>query len=807
MQKQKIDKFQFCHSNFAEHFEAQPPCSAYSVLTDAGVLQDPYFGEREEEARVLSDGDCWFTADFTPEASFMNCEHLLLCLNGIDTVSEIYLNGVFLGKTDNMHRRWEFDVRALLRPGENQLGIHIFSPTEYIRRRQEQHPLWSGKGLPVGMGHIRKSYCSFGWDWAPSLPDMGILGDVALEGFTGGRIENLTLTQRHTDEAAELVCAMVTSAPCSGVITVYDPDGLLIDSQPVVNGRAVLRITRPALWWPNGYGAQPLYRLSAVVRKDGVECDRCERLIGLRSLTVSRAADTWGKEFCFVVNGVKIFARGADYIPMDSIVPRVNRCRMERLLRDAAEANYNCLRVWGGGYYPEDDFYELCDRLGLIVWQDFMFSLSYLHMLDDFVENIRMEAQYQVARIGWHACVGLFCGNNEIEESIACWKVPKGDLIRKDYLELYERILPSICRQYAPDTFYWPSSPSSGGGFENPEDVNNGDRHFLNTWFQEIPPEEFPKYCFRFVSEFCMQGYPGVKTIRAFAGEDDMNPFSPVMMAHQKAAQGNLKLLSVLSDRYRLPASFGALVYLSQLHQADVIRIGTEHFRVNRGQCMGVLYWQLNDCWPVISWSSIDYFGRWKALHYAAKHFYAPRMICFDDRRLCVCNETREHFQGTVKWRVCENDGSTVASGREAFAMHPLSVRTWDAEEMLAAIEEMPTRRYLYFQLLDDAGRQLQSGTQIFVLPKNFSFLPSAPACEVRMLEDAFEVTITASVYTKAVYLETEQMESRWSDNFFDLSGGETVCVRAECPEAADAAAFKRDLRLQCLNQLNYMTL
>ena len=211
MQKQKIDKFQFCHSNFAEHFEAQPPCSAYSVLTDAGVLQDPYFGEREEEARVLSDGDCWFTADFTPEASFMNCEHLLLCLNGIDTVSEIYLNGVFLGKTDNMHRRWEFDVRALLRPGENQLGIHIFSPTEYIRRRQEQHPLWSGKGLPVGMGHIRKSYCSFGWDWAPSLPDMGILGDVALEGFTGGRIENLTLTQRHTDEAAELVCAMVTS--------------------------------------------------------------------------------------------------------------------------------------------------------------------------------------------------------------------------------------------------------------------------------------------------------------------------------------------------------------------------------------------------------------------------------------------------------------------------------------------------------------------------------------------------------------------------------------------------------------------
>ncbi len=548
-----------------------------------------------------------------------------------------------------------------------------------------------------------------------------------------------------------------------------------------------LEIEEPALWWPKGYGEQPLYKIEVFLEMDGRILESQEYKIGLRTITVSTEKDEWGNEFAFVVNGQKIFAMGANYIPEDNILPRLSRERGERLIRDCAAANFNCIRIWGGGYYPDDWFFDICDELGLVVWQDFMFACAVYDLTPEFEANIKQEFIENIKRIRHHACLGLWCGNNEMEmfvEQRNQW-VTKPSHVR-DYFLMYERIIPEIVKEYDPQTFYWPASPSSGGSMDFPNDPDRGDVHNWEVWHGNKPFSEYRKYYFRYLSEFGFQAFPSEKTIETFTDDPkDKNIFSYVMEKHQRNYGANGKIMNYLSQIYLYPGSFSLVIYASQLLQADAIRYGVEHYRRNRGRCMGAVYWQLNDCWPVISWSSVDYCGRLKALHYYAKRFFQPLMISCEEYgmmndlanmnrqhfvfeksiRLNVANETMQEQKVTVKWALRNAKAEILQQGEEELKVPALTSAWLDKVEFP---EADIFNHYVSYELWQD-GRVISDGSVIFSYPKYFRY--ENPELSYRIEGD--EIVVSAKAYAKSVEIRNENEDLVVSDNYFDLNADE----------------------------------
>ncbi|MGN1148187.1 MAG: glycoside hydrolase family 2 protein, partial [Lachnospiraceae bacterium] len=594
-----------------EYVSAAVPGTVYTTYVENGMMPDPFYRENELEAMKLSNNDFEYLKEFTIEEEQLLFDRLLLVFEGIDTLADIYLNGKHLDSTCNMHCRYEYDVLNLVKAGENELRVVLHSPVKYIQEENEKVYTGGSWDAMEGYPHLRKAHCMFGWDWGPRLPDAGIFRPVYLLGIRKARIRNVYVRQQH--EMDRVVLSFDTdievqqekdSAACvKQVITVMTPEGNVLTSGQ--DGTVI--VDKPQLWWPNGYGKQPLYTVRLEVLDDGAKVlDVWERRIGLRTMTVNTEPDEWGRKFAHRVNGLDIFAMGADYIPEDSLFGRINRERTERLLKDCVAANYNCIRVWGGGYYPDDYFYDICDELGLLVWQDFMFACSSYELDDAFDANIREEITQNVRRLRHHASLALWCGNNEMETQTldGCWKPsPKQ---KCDYNKIFEYIIPGIVKAEDPQAFYWPSSPSSGGSYDNPWDENRGDTHYWDVWHGCKPFTAYRNYRFRYLSEFGFQSFPCLKTVESFTEPEDRNIFSRVMEMHQRNRAANGKILDYLSQTYLYPKDFDSLLYTSQLLQAEAIKYGVEHFRRYRGQCMGAVVWQLNDIWPVASWASID---------------------------------------------------------------------------------------------------------------------------------------------------------------------------------------------------------
>ena len=549
-----------------------------------------------------------------------------------------------------------------------------------------------------------------GWDWGACLPDGGIFRPVTLLGIESARLDSVYIRQVHEDgkvllipevdvetvDEAEIDTDEKNSAemPDQGVeseadedlleyeVTVTAPDGTKIVSD---GSPDEIVIENPQFWWPNGLGEQPLYQVQVDLKAGDKTVDTWCKKIGLRTLTMHIEKDEWGESFAHEVNGYQVFAMGADYIPEDNLLQRTSKERTRELLLQCKRANFNTIRVWGGGYYPEDWFFDLCDELGLMVWQDFMFACSVYELTPEFEANIRQEFIDNIKRIRHHASLALWCGNNEMEMFVkqGNW-VTKPTEVR-DYLLMYERIIPEVLREYDPDTFYWPASPSSGGSFDEPNDPNRGDVHYWEVWHGNKPFAEYRKYFFRYASEFGFQSFPSVKTLETVTDDPrELNPFSYVMEKHQRNYGGNGKIAKYMQAAYRYPENFSDFVYASQLLQADGIRYGVEHYRRNRGRCMGAIYWQLNDCWPVISWSSIDYYGRWKALHYYAKRFFAPVMLsCEEQSWMTVeADMNRQHFEFEKSIRL--NVTNETLSARKVlvkFAVRDASAKILRQEE------------------------------------------------------------------------------------------------------------------------------
>lgn len=774
---------------------AHVPGSVYADLMADGTMPDPFWRDNELDAFERMKKDYVYQHTFTVTEAQLAHAHVELVCEGLDTLAHVSLNGREIAFADNMHITWVWDVKEQLHAGENTLEIRFDSPILYCAKKAEEAPGWESSDATPGFRHLRKAHCMFGWDWGPRLPDAGIWRPIFLRTWDTARLENALMLQAHHDGVVDVTIRPEIAGESAWSAEITAPDGEVMIIPETMAAEQVVRIKNPQLWWPNGLGKQPLYRVTVRLATGDTRMWR----IGLRTMTVSREKDEWGEEFCHVVNGMKVFAMGADYIPEDNILARVTPERTRRLLEDCKAANFNAIRVWGGGYYPDDAFYDICDELGLLVWQDLMYACAFYDLTPDFERSIRAETHQNVARLRHHASLALICGNNEMEMFMAgansalinhrTWEfVPTYPHHITDYVKMFEYILPAIVKETAPQTYWWPASPSSGGNFDAPNDENRGDNHYWDVWHGEKPFTEYRKFFFRYASEFGFQSFPCLKSVEQFTLPDDRNIFSRVMERHQRNQAANGKILSYLSQTFRYPNSFDDLLYASQLMQAEAIRYGVEHWRRNRGRCMGAIIWQLNDIWPVASWASIDYYGRWKALHYAAKRFFAPVMISAEEEgelsqnpkineyhpapleksfRLNVCNETLRDVTGEVVWALRTPDGEIVRQNQQTLTIPAMSAKWLDKVDCADA---SLTGHYVSFAfVVDDVA--VSEGTCIFCAPKHFEFID--PRLTVETHGDT--IIVTSHAYAKQVWLESEDADLLLDDNAFDMNPGTKV--------------------------------
>lgn len=765
------------------------PGTVYQTLMASGQMDDPFYRDNELHAFELMNGDYVYRRHFHLSAEDLKGDALLLEFEGLDTLATIALNEEFVASCDNMHRTWTFDVKGVAAEGLNVLEVRLDSPLQFIRAAYRQVKADGSSDATQGFPHLRKAHCMFGWDWGPRLPDAGLFRDVNLLKVDRARLLSVRVHQQHAHGKVALdftpeIQSFTGLCSCgeddfSARVQVTSPDGRIYAS----DGSSIL-IDDPKLWWPSGYGAQPLYEVKVSLFSCGREVDSWRRRIGLRTMTMRRVKDQWGESFETNVNGVSIFAMGADYIPEDNLLGRVTPERTRALLTDAKLAHFNAIRVWGGGYYPDDFFFDICDELGLVVWQDFMFACAVYELTEAFDENIRKEVWDNARRLRHHASLGLWCGNNEMEMFVKEGMWVNTLKQKADYIRMFEYIIPKALKEVDPDTFYWPASPSSGGAFDEPNDENRGDVHYWDVWHGGKPFTEYRKFFFRYASEFGFQSFPSMKTIESFTLPQDRNVFSYVMEKHQRNNAANGKILGYLAQTFLYPSSLDLLVYASQLLQMEAIRCGVEHWRRNRGRCMGAIYWQLNDCWPVASWASIDYFGRWKALHYAAKRFFAPVLLSCQEEgvltqdanvnaepyevkksmRLNVSNETMDAVCATVRWALRAPDATILESGEENLCVPALFAQWLDEK----AFPKAPLRAsYVSYELLI-GGEWMSGGTALFCPPKHFELLD--PKLDLRV--DGGEITVSAHAYAKGVEIVCEDGDCLFEDNCFDMNGG-----------------------------------
>lgn len=769
-----------------ESVDMQIPGTVLSGLLAAGKIKDPFYRTNEDATRALFWKDYVFTRTFDVDEELLAQQHIVLVCEGLDTLAEISINGTFLAKTDNMHRTWKFQAKKLLHPGKNEIQIVFRSVLRFI----EDYPYEAHKkinyipcGSMKGNQLLRKAHSMFGWDWGPQTIDAGIFRDIYLQGYSHARIEDIRIHQQHAKNVSvQTSITLSESIPGQKLCVELSEDGADKPLQTKLcktnaDGVAAVDfvIENPKLWWPNDYGDQPLYIVrTTLLDEDGTSLESITRRIGLRTLTISQEKDEWGNEFAFCVNGVKIFTRGGNYIPDDCLYTRITEKKLDYILESCRRAHFNCVRVWGGGYYPSDAFYDLCDEKGLIVWQDLMYACNVYDVTDAFAENCRQETYDNVRRLRHHASLGLWCGNNEIESAWDHW----GDFqketpyLRADYIRLFEEVLPKAVQEADGETFYWHSSPSSGGCFDNPDDANRGDTHYWDVWHGQKPFTDYRKYFFRFCSEFGFQSFPCAKTVNSFTLEDDRNIFSRVMESHQKNDAANGKMLYYLSENLRYPKDLTHLLYASQVLQGMAIKYGVDHWRRNRGRCMGTLYWQINDDWPAPSWSSIDYFGRWKALHYMAQKFYAPHAVSMtlEDHR-CHVYFSYESFETTeysLTLSIRDLSGNVLET-YETKGNSPAFSAIETAVVDICSWEDQKDDVFLE-AVIHTKDQKVLKDVETLVPYKYLNLKNPVISTEAEETNDAFILHISSDCFAPFVALDFDGADVIFSDNFFHLT-------------------------------------
>ncbi|HKR76805.1 MAG TPA: glycoside hydrolase family 2 protein [Rhodanobacter sp.] len=821
------------HPQATQWLPATVPGTVQTDLLAAKLVPDPFWRDDEAKIQWVGLADWQYRMQFNVDAATLARKHVDLVFDGLDTYADVSLNGHKLLAADNMFRRWRVSAKAWLHAGANTLEVTLHSPIARLQPWLLKQPYALPGEFDSAFGdepegkqtanYVRKAAYQYGWDWGPRIVTEGIWKDVWLESWSALRLADFHIAQPKVDaDVAQLQAQLRIAADAAGKAQVTlrwrAPDG---STQSLVREVALkagdnqlslpFEIAHPQRWWPVGYGAPNLYDFHVDVALHGGAVASADRQTGLRSVELRRQKDQWGKSFEFVVNGVPIFAKGANVIPMDSFPNRVTTARIDAMLQSARDANMNMLRIWGGGYYLEDAFYAEADKLGLMVWQDFMFGGAIPPYDQAFRDNTRAEAVYQVDRLRDHPSIVVWVGNNEVETAWESWDTSldfqakqgkaESQRVEQGMRELFDHTLRDVVASQSPEVPYWPSTPSSD--YDGKANVlDNGDYHYWNVWSgKALPASAYLDVTPRFQSEYGLQSFPAMATLRSVLEPSDLSIDSPVLRAHQKfdKGKGNQRLLMYVEREYGKPKDFAALVYLSQVMQAEGIELAAEHLRASRPQSMGSMYWQLNDVWPGATWSSIDYYGRWKALQYHAKRFYAPLRVVpirkGGKTHVSLVSDRTAPLDAELRVRVLDMDGKqlwerTQPAHVAALASTPAGDYT-DAQLLHGAD---PHRTVAVFELLDH-GKPVSRHLLYFDDAKNLA-LPD-PGLKAELSADGHSLTVSAKHLAREVWVDFGDLDARLSDNAFDLLPGESVTLHVD--STSDAAALRHALAVRSL--------
>ena len=824
--------WKFRQARLTNWYPATVPGVVHTDLLQNKIIEDPFFRLNERGLQWIDKEDWVYETCFTLAADMMRKENMELVFEGLDTYADVYLNDECILKADNMFRCWSIPVRQYIREENNILKVYFHSPVKIDVPKWDalpyQYPASNDQSENGGLFNkkisifARKAGYHYGWDWGPRLVTSGIWRPVYIRAWSDLRINDVFIEQKEVGAGRAVIAGHVeldADKDMNGVlVTITDEvTGRVLGEWQADLKRGTNRVTvdfvlhKPKLWWSNGLGEPFLYRFRTDIIAGGELLDSKTERVGIRSLKVVHQPDKDGHTFYIELNGRPVFAKGANYIPSDNFLPRVTPENYKRTILDAAGVNMNMLRVWGGGIYENDVFYDLCDEYGIMIWQDFMFACSMYPAEGALLDNIHQEAVDNVKRLRNHACIALWCGNNECQDAWLGWGWKReierqnkeyADKIWAQYRQQYHVTLPGVVREYAPGTFYWPSSPFAFEG--EMSGTTDGDRHYWSVWHGKAPISDYDSEKSRFFSEYGFQSFPEFDSVKRYAPyPEDWDIRSEVMMSHQRGGDhANGLIETYLLNEYKKPRDFRAFLYMNHVLQGDAIKTAIESHRRQMPYNMGTLFWQHNDCWPVASWASRDYYGRWKAQHYYVRKAYDDILISSvvegDDLKVYAVSDRLENTSGRLQLQVCQFDGTVVHHWDKSVGISGNDSRVCFSAP-LAKLLEGADRGTVYVRVdyTDKSGRVYHNNYYLGK-QKDMDYPKVDLQTEVRSIEGGYEVMVSADKFARAVCLSVADNESVYSDNYFDVQPKSSVQVQVRTRLSAEA--FNGSLRLTCLN-------
>jgi beta-mannosidase len=810
--------WKFREVNKIEWHPATVPGCVHTDLLANKLIDDPFYRDNEKRLQWIGKTDWEYTSTFRISGEMLNRQNLEIVFDGLDTYANVFLNDVPLLDADNMFRTWRVNIRKAAKAGDNVLRIRFRSPINEILPRMAnlgyELPAVNDQGEKTSP-YTRKAPYQFGWDWGPRFVTSGIWKPVRLVAWDDARIEDLHIRQNKlSSENADLTAAIeiTAAAETSATIDVENvTEKKVVASKMVKLGAGVTKfdldfaIRNPKLWFPIGLGDQALYTFRAKLSINKKSVDERAKRTGLRNLELKQKPDEFGKSFEFVVNGIPVFGRGANWIPADIFPTRITKEKYEKLLGSMRDANMNMVRVWGGGIYEDDHFYDLADEMGILVWQDFMFACSMYPGDKAFLDNIRHEITDSVKRLRDHPAIVIWVGNNEIEtawQHWGGWKDKNPDSVWQDYLKIFVRLIPDVLDDLDPSRPYWQSSPSSNFQADS-EFQGIGDTHYWQVWHAEKPYEEYEKQFPRFMSEYGFQSFPEIETVKTYTTDEDRKSIeTPIMLAHQRHPRGNQLVRQYMMREYAQPKDFESFLYVSQVLQAQGIKIGAEHLRRIMPRNMGSLYWQANDCWQVASWSAMDYFGRWKALMYYTRRFYAPMLISphIDDGKMnfYVVSDSPVASRAELNVRLIDLNGKELMTRSADLSIEPLKGKSYLSIPVDELLHRADPKNVVLLAELRSGGKTVSTNQYYFKPFKEMSFAKPNITVDVSPGSNGFKIKLKADKVAKAVYL-SGFTDGFFRDNYFDLIPGKATEIEYKTEEKMSVEEFRAKLKVVSL--------
>jgi beta-mannosidase len=829
--KELKSEWQFKQARLTNWYPATVPGVVHTDLLANGIIEDPFYRLNERGMQWIDKEDWIYETNFDLPEDIYSDNNIQILFKGLDTYADVYLNNVKIISANNMFRQWTADIKKIVKKTGNNLKVYLHSPIKTDIPKWDALPIYykaandqseNGGIFDKKLSVVaRKAGYHYGWDWGPRLVTSGIWRPVFINSWTDARIENIQVIQDHVTAKQAIIKTVVEVVADSdfenATVSITDKDATQKWGETVANLKKGLNkieikftIKNPKLWWSNGLGEAHLYnfKTSLVLNNKVVDCDTTK--IGIRSIRFVNKSDNYGKSFYFELNGIPVFAKGANYIPCDIFLPRVTRAIYKKTVLDAVDANMNMLRVWGGGIYEDDYFYDLCDEYGILVFQDFMFACSIYPAEGELLENIRLEAIDNVKRLRNHASIAIWCGNNECQDAWFGWGWKKeyekidqkfADVIWKQFQDQYYDVLPAVVAEYGSDISYTPSSPFAGYGVAGND--HEGDRHYWEVWHGQKPIAEYNKERSRFFSEYGFQSFPEFESVKQYAPkESDWSISSEVMMSHQRGGEHANKLIETyLLNEYFAPEDFQSFLYMNHILQGDAIRTAIEAHRRDMGYCMGTLFWQHNDCWPVASWSSRDYYGRWKAQHYFTREAYRDILVSpiakDDSLSVYIVSDKLKNTSGILTLNIINLEGGahvyTQKMKVNIKANTSSIVFTQDLKTLLKGAE----KRNVVVNAVLSTDQKVYANNYFLLMQKEISYPEAIIQTTIKSIKEGFEVALTSRNFARAVYMSIDGIDNFFDNNYFDIIPGDTIITKVSTNLSGEA--FRSQLKIKSL--------